>query len=64
MRRKCKKIIHKGDLGCDNVKQLEISQGEGLNTPGSEVDQNLDGKNEKSHKRYKTLTLVRSLNFR
>ena len=47
---KFKKMIHKGDLGCEHVKQLEISQGEGLNTPGSCKDQNLEEENENGAK--------------
>ena len=40
-------MIYKLDLGYEHVGQSEISHGERLNTPGSEVDQNLEGKNEK-----------------
>ena len=45
------------DLCFEHDGQPKISHGEGLNTPGSCKDQNLEGKSEKLHKRYKNPNL-------
>ena len=50
MERKCKKINYKWDLCYEHDEQLEISHEEGLNTPGSCMDQNLEEKNENETK--------------